>query len=308
MNLFEDMSVFAAAVEAGSFTGAAAKLGLAKSVVSRRIGDLETRLGVSLFHRTTRRLSVTESGAAFYERTARILADLSEAEDALRSLQGDLVGKLRVAAPMSFGTLHLARAVADFLALHPALEIELDLNDRRVDLVSEGFDLAVRIGALPDSTFVMKKLASCRQVLCASPAYLARHGTPATPDDLARDHTCLLYTNISPPDRWPFLIEGETRSVSVRGRRLGANNGDVLRDAAIGGLGLAMLPSFIVWEAVAGGDLVIVLSDFECPGPPISAIWPPSRHLSTKVRALVDFLAERYGADPCWNHLSGLTG
>ncbi len=235
----------------------------------------------------------------------RILSDLTEAEDSLRSLQGELVGKLRVAAPMSFGTLHLARAIADFLAAHPALEIDLDLNDRRVDLVSEGFDVAVRIGNLPDSTMVMKKLAPSRQVVCASPSYLALHGTPASPDELARGHTCLTYANIPSPDRWPFMVDGQTRSVNVRGRRLSANNGDVLRDAAIAGLGLILAPSFIVWEGILRGDLVVVLADFECPGPPINAIWPPSRHLSAKVRALVDFLADRYSADPCWDHLAG---
>ena len=303
MGLFEDMTVFAAVVEARSFTGAAARLGVAKSVVSRRMADLEARLGVSLFHRTTRRLSVTESGAAFHERTVRILADVAEAQDSLRSLQGELVGKFRVGAPMSFGTLHLAAAIAEFLGSHPGLEIELDLNDRRVELVSEGFDLAIRIGNLPDSTLIARKLAPCRQMACASPDYLARHGTPATPHDLASGHTCLLYTNITPSDHWPFMIGGQERSVTVRGRRLGANNGDVLRDAAIAGLGVVMLPSFIAWEAVARGDLVVVLAAFECPGPPINAIWPSSRHLSAKVRALVDFLAARYGADPCWDRV-----
>ena len=172
MSLFDDMAVFVRAVEAESFSGAAQRLGVAKSVVSRRMASLEGRLGTSLFHRTTRRLSLTETGHAYYERARRILADVAEAEDVARRLQSELRGKLKVAAPMSFGSMHLSPAIAGFLVVRPQLEIELDLNDRRVDLVSEGHDLAIRIGKLPDSSLIVRRLAPCRHMVCASPAYL----------------------------------------------------------------------------------------------------------------------------------------
>jgi DNA-binding transcriptional LysR family regulator len=301
MSLFEDMGVFTAVVEARSFTGAAARLGVAKSVVSRRIADLEERLGVSLFHRTTRRLSLTESGAAFYDRTVRILADVADAQNALKSLQGELVGKLRIGAPMSFGTMHLAGALDEFLAAHPEVEIDLDLNDRRVDLVSEGFDVAIRIGHLPDSSLIMKRLAPCRANVCASPRYLAEHGTPATPEDLASGHTCLIYSNISATGQWRFIVDGKERYPAVLARRFSVNNGEVLRDAAIAGLGLVVLPTFITWRALARGELEVVLADYEVADPGIHAIWAPGRHLSAKVRALVDFLAARFGPEPYWD-------
>jgi DNA-binding transcriptional LysR family regulator len=173
MSVFDDMTVFVRAVEVGSFSGAAQQLGIAKSIVSRRILSLESRLGTSMFHRSTRRLSLTETGLAYYERARRILADVAEAEDVASQLHGELKGRLKVALPMSFGYRHLSPVVTDFLRAHPQVDIELDLNDRRVDLISEGFDIAVRIGSLPDSSIISRTLAPCRHVVCASPAYLA---------------------------------------------------------------------------------------------------------------------------------------
>src|SRR5260221_3944032 len=184
MSFFEDMTVFVRAVEAASFSGAAQRLGLAKSVVSRRIRSLEARLGTSLFHRTTRRLSLTETGQAYYERARRILADVIEAEEVARRLQTELKGTLKVAAPMSFGLLHLSPAVGAFLLAHPQLEIDLDLNDRRVDLVNEGHDLAIRIGKLADSSLIARRLAPCRHGVCASRAYLQARGEPRPPEGL----------------------------------------------------------------------------------------------------------------------------
>jgi DNA-binding transcriptional LysR family regulator len=302
VSLLEDMTVFVRAVEAASFSGAAQRLGLAKSVVSRRIRSLEARLGTSLFHRTTRRLSLTETGQAYYERARRILADIIEAEEVARRLQSELKGTLKVAAPMSFGLLHLSPAVADFLVAHPQLEIDLDLNDRRVDLVNEGHDLAIRIGKLADSSLIARRLAPCRHVVCASPAYLQARGEPRSPEELEDDrHDCLLYRNRTISNEWRFRIGGEWRSLRVRATRLGVNNGDVLRDAAIAGIGLVVLPTFIVSEALRRGDLKAVLCDFELDDPAIHAVWPPNRELSAKVRAFVDFLSERFGGTPYWD-------
>lgn len=302
MSLFDDMTVFVRAVEAESFSGAARRLGLAKSVVSRRISSLEDRLGTSLFHRTTRRLSLTETGHAYYERVRHILADVVEAEEVARRLQSELRGTLKVAAPMSFGHLHLSAAVADFLVAHPQLEIDLDLNDRRVDLVSEGHDLAIRIGKLADSTLIARRLASCRHVVCASPAYLQARGEPCSPEELESDrHDCLGYSNRSTSEEWRFRVDGEWRSVRERTTRLGVNNGDVLRDAAIKGVGLVVLPTFIVSEALQRGELKAVLCDFELEEPAIYAVWPPNRALSAKVRKFVDFLGDRFGGTPYWD-------
>src|SRR5580700_10714346 len=220
------MTVFVRAVEAASFSGAAQRRGLAKSVVSRRIRSLEATLGTSLFNRTTRRLSLTETGQAYYERARRILADVIEAEEVARRLQSELRGTLKVAAPMTFGMLHLAPAVVDFLVAHPQLEIDLALNDRRVDLVSEGHDLAIRIGQLADSSLIARRLAPCRRVVCASPDYLREHGEPHSPEELESDrHDCLVYSNRSIPEEWRFRFGGELRAFRVHARRFRVNNG-----------------------------------------------------------------------------------
>lgn len=271
-------------------------------MVSRRIGALEDRLGTSLFHRTTRRLSLTETGHAYYERARNILADVVEAEEAARRLQSELRGTLKIAAPMSFGHLHLSAAVAEFLVGHPKLEIDLDLNDRHIDLVSEGHDLAIRIGKLADSSLVARRLAPCRHVVCASPAYLQAHGEPRSPEELQSDrHDCLVYSNRPISQEWRFRIDGEWRGVRERGTRLGVNNGDVLRDAAIKGVGLVVLPTFIVGDALRRSELKAVLCDFELDVPAIHAVWAPNRALSAKVRAFVDFLGERFGGTPYWD-------
>jgi DNA-binding transcriptional LysR family regulator len=302
MTLFDEMTVFVRAVEAESFSGAARGLGLAKSVVSRRIGSLEDRLGASLFHRTTRRLSLTETGHAYYERARNILGAVIEAEEVARRLQSELRGTLKVAAPMSFGVLRLSAAVAEFLLAHPQLEIDLDLNDRRVDLVSEGYDLAIRIGKLADSSLIARRLAPCRHVVCASPAYVEARGEPRSPEELEGDrYDCLVYSNRLISEEWRFRIEGQWRGVRVRATRLGVNNGDVLRDAAIKGVGLVSLPTFIVSEALRRGELKAVLCDFDRDDPAIYAVWPPNRALSAKVRAFVDFLGERFGGTPYWD-------
>jgi DNA-binding transcriptional LysR family regulator len=296
------MTVFVQAIEAGSFSGAAKRLGIAKSIVSRRISSLEARLGTSLFSRSTRRLSLTETGLAYAERARRILSDVAEADDVARSLQGELNGKLRVAAPMSFGWRHLSPAVVEFLVAHSNLEIDLDLNDRQIDLVSEGYDLAIRIGKLPDSSLIARALAPCRHVVCASPAYLAARGLPRTPSDLAlQKHDCLVYSNRPVSEQWRFRVDDEWKEAPVMARRLRVNNGDVLLEAAVAGLGLVVLPTFLVGEAVVTGALTVVLGGYEFFDPSIHAIWPPNRQLSAKVRVFVDFLTKRFGGVPYWD-------
>jgi DNA-binding transcriptional LysR family regulator len=302
MSLFDDMNVFVQVVDAGSFTAAAARLGVAKSVVSRRISVLETRLEGSLFNRTTRRLSLTEVGQAYYDRTRRILDDVAEAEDAARSLQGELIGRLRLAAPMSFAHEHLSPAIAEFLVEHPQLEIELDLNDRHVDLVNEGFDLAVRIGVLQDSSLIARLLAPCHRIICGSPAYLATHGEPRSLQDLETlGHRCLVYSNRPVAEQWRFRSGDTWRVVRLAGQRLISNNGQALRDAAIAGLGLAVLPTFIASGPIVRGELKPVLGDHELSEPSIYAVWPPGRQLSAKARALVEALSSRFGASPYWD-------
>lgn len=299
MSLVDDMQTFVCTVEAESFSGAAQRLGVVKSIVSRRISKLETRLGANLFNRTTRRLSLTETGQAYYERARQILADIAEADEVAGRMQAALSGKIRVAAPMSFGISHLSPAIAEFLVLHPGLEIELELNDRRVDLVGEGYDLAIRIGKLPDSSLIARTLTHCRHFVCASPAYLEARGEPTSLNDLTREpHQCLIYNNIALPEQWRFRVDGEWKSVRVRAKRLGVNNGEVLRDAAIAGLGLVVLPAFLAARAIREGQLRSVLQEFELETSFIHAIWPPNRQLSAKVRAFVDHLTVRFEGTP----------
>ena len=300
MDKLGDMAAFVRVVEARTFTQAAERLGWSKSVVSRRIAELEDRLGVRLLNRSTRRLSLTEAGQAFYERCARILADVDETEAAVSSLHTEPRGLLRVNAPMTFGMLHLAPAISAFLDRFPDVEIDLVLNDRFVDLIDEGFDLALRIGDLADSSLVARRLAPCLRVLCASPDYLARCEEPATPAGLT-DHDCLLYSNIPNSDVWRLTDSGGTDHVVRVRSRLRVNNGDVLREAAAAGLGITLLPTFIVAEAIADRRLRPILCDYRPPPTVVHALYPHNRHLSTKVRAFVDFLAERFGPTAYWD-------
>lgn len=299
MDRLDDMLAFIKVVDARSFTAAADRLNLSKSVVSRRVADLENRLGARLLNRTTRRLSLTEVGQAFYDRCQRILADLEEAEQAASDLQATPRGRLKLAAPLSFGTQHLAPAITDFMAQHPAIEIDVELNDRYVDLVDEGFDMAVRIGRLRDSSLIARRLAPSRRVLVASPAYLEREGVPETPEDLAR-HRCLLYTNTPAAEQWQFRVGNEVKSVRVAGP-LRANNGDLLMAAAMAGQGIAVLPTFMCGQALEAGTLHCLLFDCYVSESAVYAVYPQNRHLSSKVRAFVSFLAARFGPEPYWD-------
>jgi DNA-binding transcriptional LysR family regulator len=300
MDRFEEMHTFVGVVEAGSITGAAERLGIAKSAVSRRLADLEERLSAQLFRRTTRRLNLTDTGQGYYERCLRILADVEEAELAVSQQHGDLQGRLRVAVPLSFGLNHLGPAIDAFLRSHPEIEFDLDLNDRQVDLLAEGFDLAVRIAELADSTLIARRLAPVRHVVCASPAYLAGRGTPRTPGELA-GHDCLIYANAPHPGLWAYTDSGGRQgSVQVRAR-LRANNGDCLRQAAEDGHGIVLEPSFIVYRSIEARKLRPILTEFQWPTIYVHAVYPRTRHLSRRVRAFVDFLAERFAGLPYWD-------
>ncbi len=300
MDRFEDLQAFVAVVEAGSFTAAAERLGSAKSAVSRRVSALEERLGVQLLRRTTRTLNLTETGQSFYEHSARILADLNEAESAVQQEHGELRGTLRVALPLSFGVRHMCKPIAAFSLAHPKIQFDLDLNDRRIELIEEGIDMAIRIGHLQDSTLIARKLFDVNLVVCASPHYLKEHGTPQTPDDL-RAHDCLVYSNLADPDRWEWKdAHGKRRTVEVR-TVMRASSGDFLANAAAHGLGIVMQPTFIAAESIRRGSLVPILEDFGWPVTPAYAVYPPTRHLSHRVRTFIDFLAERFSGSPQWD-------
>jgi DNA-binding transcriptional LysR family regulator len=300
MARLENMETFVRVVEAGTISGAADRLGVAKSVVSRRIADLEERLGAQLFRRTTRRLNLTDTARGFYDRCLRILADVEEAEDAVSDEHGTLRGRLRVAMPLSFGLMHLSPAIDDFIEKHPQVEFDLDFNDREVDLLAEGFDVGLRIGRLADSSFIARRLATINSALCASPGYLETHGIPLVPEDL-RSHACMTYSNLPDPALWSFLEPGG-KEVQVRvTSRLMANNGGFLRDAAIAGQGIVLQPTFICYQALQAGQLVSLLTGYSCPGINAYAIYPQTRHLSRRVRAFVDFLADRFAGIPYWD-------
>jgi len=300
METFPALAVFVRIAETGSLSAAARALGMSKSAVSKKLAGLEERLGAQLINRTTRRLSLTEVGAAFLDRAQRILAELEEAEQAVTQLSSEPRGVLRINVPMSFGILHVAPALAGFRAAYPEVEVGMDLNDRVVDLVEEGYDLALRIADLPDSSLVARKLAPVRRVVAASPDYWARRGKPQRPEELAR-HDCLIYTYLPSSHEWQFRgADGRAVRVRVAGP-LEANNGDALRAAAQAGLGVTLIPTFIVGEAVRAGQLETALEAFEDDPLAVYAVYPHRRHLSAKVRAFVDFLAERFGPEPYWD-------
>lgn len=300
MDRFTNMQTFVSVVEAGSITHAADRMGIAKSAVSRRLAELEAHLAVQLFRRTTRRLSLTESGQSFYDRCVRVLADTEEAELAVSQEHGALRGKLRVAVPLSFGLLHLAPAINQFIEQHPLVEFDLDFNDRQVDLMQEGFDVAVRIAQLADSSLIARRLAPIRNVVCGSPAYFATHGIPSHPADLEK-HVCLAYSNLTNPGSWAYQEPGGRSGTVKIPVKLKANNGDFLSRAAMAGQGLIMQPTFFVYEGITRGVLVSVLTDYTWPTLSAYAVYPPTRHLSTRVRAFVDFLAERFSGIPYWD-------
>lgn len=281
-----------------SFVKAAERLDLSTTAVSRYVAELEAHLHTRLLQRTTRRISLTETGRAFHERCVQILAELDEAEREAAREAVEPRGTLRLTSSINFGTHQVTPAIALFLARHPHVKIDVSLSDRIVDIIEEGFDLAIRIGGPGAPNLVARKLGETRFVLCASPDYIARHGAPGSPEDLAR-HNCLTY-EYALRDAWTFRdAAGRERSVRVAGS-LNSNNGDLNAAAAAQGVGIALEPDFIVGSELKRGKLVPVLESFEAPALPIYAVYPSRRFLPAKVRAFVDFLVERFAGTKDW--------
>jgi DNA-binding transcriptional LysR family regulator len=296
------MRVFAKVVESASFTGAAARLGISASMVSQHVKELEERLEARLLNRTTRKVSLTETGRAYYERCTRLLADLEETEQAVSDLHAIPRGELRVNATPAFGILQLAPVIADFTSRFPAISVDLMLSNHMIDLIEESLDVAVRVGELPDSSLIARQLAPCRMVVCGAPSYFEKHGTPRTPDDLTT-HNCLTVAVTGLPyyRAWHLTAaDGTALNISPIGN-LRTNSGGVLKVAALAGHGLVCLPTYLVGDALQSGGLVTVLDDHTAPPLTLRALYPHNRHLSAKVRAFVDFLAARFGREPPWD-------
>jgi DNA-binding transcriptional LysR family regulator len=293
MDILSSMKVFIAVVDGGSFAAAAARLDMSRAMASKHVANLEEHLGTRLLNRTTRRLSLTESGTEFYSRSNQIIADVAEAEQVAGHLATDPRGVLKITMPLSYGQHRMGPVIADYVSRHPKVKLDISLSDRKVDLVEEGFDLAIRIGALPESGLIARKLGSERSVLCASPEYLRRRGMPQSPKDLA-DHACLSYSLSNGGDEW--RLESRSEKVTVRSTGpIKADNGDILRLAALSGAGLLFQPLFIVTNDLQSGRLVQVLPDYVSSELGIYAIYPNRKHLSAKVRTFVDFLVEHLG-------------
>lgn len=300
MDLFMAMKVFVKVAEAGSFSAAARALDLSNPSVTRHVADLEGHLHARLFNRSTRRLSLTETGAAYLERARQLLQDLEDAALAAGAGASNPVGTLRVNAPVSFAVNYLARALPEYAQRYPQVKLDLTLSDRAVDLVEEGYDVAIRIMRLQENaTLVARQIGSARTLVCASPSYLSRHGTPTTPEQLAQ-HQCLVYTYLATRDEWQFSKDGRDYRAKIKGG-LVANNGDLLREAAVAGMGIIQQPSFIVGDAVRQKKLVPLLPGYESGRLPIFALYPSRQHLSAKVRTFVDFLVARFGGHPDWD-------
>ncbi len=299
MNQFEDMQTFVRIVEAGSITKAAEQLNTVKSAISRRLNQLEKRLGVTLLTRTTRTQTLTELGKSYYQQCLRIIEDVAEVESHIHDEHCALAGRIKIAAPLSFGLSHLSPALLQFKEIHPQVIFDVDFNDRQVDLIEEGFDLAIRIARLKDSSLIAKKITSIKLVLCASPGYLKQYGEPKTPQELKNGHVKLQYS--SSPESWSFRDdEGKYVHISIPSA-MTANNGDFLCSAAIDGQGLIMSPDFVCYKPIKTGQLKTLLCD-NIGDNEINAyaVYPKNRHLSRRVRQLINYLSQYYGETPYW--------
>ncbi len=300
MRRFGAIPVFVAVVENGGFTAAARTLGISKSAVSKRINQLEAHLGVRLLHRTTRKLSLTEAGERYFEHAIQALAAANQAEDAVAELQGEPQGQLRINSPMSFGRLHVAPMIPKLLKRYPKLKIDLVMDDRRVDLVAEGFDTAIRAGNLPDSTLIARKLAPVRQVFCASPDYIDRYDRPSTPAELS-GHNCVLYCYSSDADKWTLIGEGGPVTVTVSGSYK-VNNSEALLEALREGVGIGRLPTFVAGPDLKAGRLVKLFESYRIPEFTLYAVFPEREYLPAKLRVFLDFAIEYFGGDePYWD-------
>ncbi len=300
MSELEEIKVFVNLVESQTAAQAAEKMGLANSAISRRLKSLESRLGAQLLQRTTRTMHLTEDGRRFYLRCKQLLDDWQEAQLEVSRSATQLTGEIRISTPLSFGVAHLAPAIAAFMHLHSDITIDLDMTDRRVDLVEEGFDLAIRIGELTDSTLIARKLAKIKHVVCCSESFLQQHG-PFDQPELLKQVPSLCYSNLKTPDRWRYRDTTGTEHTIKVNPRMQSSNGDALKEAAISGLGVVCQPTFIVHQAIEQKLLVPILTDYQWYDMSMYAIYPNTRHLPRRVRALLDFLYQRFGQNPYWD-------
>lgn len=302
MDKFESMKSFTKVVENNGFAAAARKMGTSRSVINKHVLHLESDLGVQLLHRSTRKVTLTETGSAFYDRCIAILGDLQEAELAVSRLQEEPKGLLKINAPMSFGMFYLAPALADFMVQYPDLSVELTLNDRLVDPLEEGYDITIRITEpLATASLTVQPVAEAKRVICAAPSYLKTHGRPKQPEDLAA-HKCLHYGNIASGNHWKFSKSGRDYTIRVTGGFC-ANNAEALRDAAVKGLGIVQLPVFTAPNELKNGSLVPLLEGFDLPNVFIFVIYPPNRHLSAKTRLFTDFMKQSFSDEAQWDQI-----
>lgn len=299
MGQLEEMQVFVRIVDAGSITKAAEQLGLAKSAVSKRLSDLENRLGSKLLNRTTRKSSLTESGSQYYQRAKLLLSEVEALNDDITCTTKVLSGTLKLAVPLSFGITHLTPAIDLFMRQHPELKVELDFSDRKVDIIEGGYDLALRIGTLQDSSLQARKITPIKHVLCASPSYLEQHSLPSEPQQL-KQHKILKYGSLPLAGIQLEDQAGQTHLVHLEPHLI-ANNGDAIKQLAQAGHGIVVLPTFIAWDALAKGELVPVLEDYSLPSMMAYVIYSPNRYLPQKVRRFIDFLLQRFGDHPYWD-------
>lgn len=300
MDKYQEMRVFSAVVDVSSFVAAADSLGMSKAAVSRYVSELEQRLGVRLLHRTTRKLSLTPEGEVFLSRCREILSSIESSEAEISTRSVTVSGLLKVSVPVSFGIRHLAPLWPEFMGLHPKLSLDVQLADRVIDLVDEGFDLAIRIARLPDSSLISRQIAATRLVLCAAPSYLQQRGTPTHPSELVQ-HDLVAYSLLATGDQWQF--DGPNGHVSVKVRpRLWSNNGDSCIAASLQGAGIQLQPTFLIDEALRRGELVEILPQFKAATLGIYAVYPTRKFVLPKVRALVEFLHSRIGNAP-WTRL-----
>jgi DNA-binding transcriptional LysR family regulator len=294
-----DVLAFVRVVETGAFARAAERMDISKSILSRRVARLEEQLGAKLLTRTAQGAQPTDIGQAYYQRASNILADLEAAKEIVADAVTQIAGPIRITAPLTFGSQHLAPALADFARSHPKVELDVSLNDKTVDLLAGGYDMAVRIGTLTDSSLIARKIAPVRGVVVASPKYLDERGRPQHPRELA-EHDLLFYANIPAYEQWRFRVGNRWEHVKGRAR-FRADNGDMLREAACAGLGIVSLPSFIASSAIQSGGLEVLLRDFPLEEIGLYLVMPPGRASTARIRTLIDFLAARFGPEPSWD-------
>jgi DNA-binding transcriptional LysR family regulator len=301
MESFAAIPIFVTVVETGGFSPAAKQLGISKSAVSKRVTQLEEQLGAKLLHRTTRKLSLTEAGEHYFQHARMAHQAAKDAKDAVDQLQGEPQGRLRINAPMSFGRLHLAPLIPEFLKRYPKINIDLVMEDKVSDLIGDGFDIAIRGGNLSSSSLVARKLAPLKNILCVSPEYIKHHGKPTQLEEL-HEHNCLIFTHSHDVKEWIFIKAGQTYAIEVTGNYQ-VNNSEALKEAILQGVGIGRLPTFVAGQELKKGKLIALFEDYRMPDKSINAVFPERQYMPTKVRAFIDFAIEYFGGDtPYWDN------